>query len=92
MLRCPPPEPPPPPVRKEQCQFLNACTLDQFLFSSGMDDEDDPSKTLDQLTDGGIAVHKNMILILYSSQNGAVILLFAINNKSINQKDITGFW
>jgi hypothetical protein len=56
-----------------------------------MDDEDDPSKTLDQLTDGGIAVHKNMILILYSSQNGAVILLFAINNKSINQKDITGF-
>jgi hypothetical protein len=34
--------------RKEPCQFLNACTLDQFLFSIGMDDEDDQSATLDQ--------------------------------------------
>jgi hypothetical protein len=34
--------------RKEVGQFLNACTLDQFLFSKSMDDEDDPSATLDQ--------------------------------------------
>jgi hypothetical protein len=92
MLGCPPPEPPAPPARKEQCQFLNASTLDQFLFSLGMDDKDDPSETLDQFTTGGTTVQKNMILILYSSQNSAFIFLFAINNKGINQKDITGFW